>query len=93
MYYDNEEFEEKIEGYKIPRQKKPMQPDGPFVGPPKTEANKNQYQKPSGYQSEKSDKFFSKFDNKKKHKGYKTSNDSFNPNMEPLGDRSFDQSR
>ena len=30
----------KIEGYKIPRQKKPLPAEGPFVGPPKTEANK-----------------------------------------------------
>ena len=84
----NEEFEEKIEGYKIPRQKRPPPAEGPFVGPPKTEANKHQM-KTSGYQS---DKTFPNFE-KKKHKGYKTSSDSFNPNMEPLGQRDFDKSR
>jgi hypothetical protein len=36
MYYDNEEFEEKIDGYKIPRAgKRSSESDGPFVGPPK----------------------------------------------------------
>ena len=70
----NEEFEEKIEGYKMPRQKNPPPAEGPFVGPPKTEANKHLFEK-------------------KEHKTYKTSNDSFNPNMEPLGQRDFDKSR
>ena len=38
MYYDNEEFEQKIDGYKIPRGgKRPAESDGPFVGPPKYE--------------------------------------------------------
>ena len=87
MYYDNEEFEEKIEGYKIPRQKKPFPAEGMFVGPPKTEAN-NYQMKTSGYQSDKKSHF-----EKKKHKKYKSSNDSFNPNMEPLGQRDFDRSR
>ena len=44
MSSEDEEFYQKFEGYKIPRKAKPLEAEGPFVGPPET--NESKFKKP-----------------------------------------------
>ena len=87
MYYDNEEFEQKIDGYKIPRGgKRSLESDGPFVGPPKSEKDKYAEWKRDGSKHISSNKGY----DKGSRNDYRKSNDHYmtGSNSAPLGHNS-----
>jgi len=84
MYYDNEEFEEKIDGYKIPRAgKRSSESDGPFVGPPKSEKDKYAEWKRDGSKQRSPNKGGPRNNSRKSNNDYMTG-----ANSSPLGQNS-----
>jgi len=90
MYYDNEEFEQKIDGYKIPRGgKRSLESDGPFVGPPKTEKDKYAEWKRDGSKQRSPNKGYHTHDKGSRNNSRKSNNDYMTgANTAPLGQNS-----
>ena len=90
MYYDNEEFEQKIDGYKIPRGgKRQMESDGPFVGPPKSEKDKYAEWKRDGSKQRSPNKGYHTHDKGSRNNSRKSNNDYMTGgNTAPLGQNS-----
>ena len=90
MYYDNEEFEQKIDGYKIPRGgKRSSESDGPFVGPPKSEKDKYAEWKRDGSQQRSPNKGYHTHDKGSRNNSRKSNNDYMTgANSAPLGQNS-----